>query len=191
MKKEEITNLINAAIKDNDSGLITAEVMRNVLNAINDYEPIVADELGDGEDAISQKAATEAIRKLSAALNSLEYTYISTATPSTKPATLTGDEKVFYIATEEGLYSNFGVGNISELSIIKSENGSWMTESFSDFSKLDRFISVGAAEIVGNSKKVAAERAESRKSSDIRKKWHPCELKLSPGFHAGHSRTYA
>lgn len=61
-------------------------------------------------------------------LNSLGYIYIGTATPSTTPVTLTGDEKVFYIATEEGDYSNFGVGNISELSVIKSENGSWKVE---------------------------------------------------------------
>lgn len=97
MKKEEITNLINATIKDNDSGLITAEVMRNVLNAINEGT-------GDG------------------------YTYIGTATPSTTPITLTGGEKVFYVATEGGDYSNFGLGNISQLSVIKSESGSWKAE---------------------------------------------------------------
>ena len=57
------------------------------------------------------------------------YTYISTATPSTTPVTLKGDEKVFYIATEEGDYSKFGVGNISELSVIKSENVSWVVEA--------------------------------------------------------------
>ena len=57
------------------------------------------------------------------------YKYISTATPSTAPVTLTGDEKVFYIATEEGDYSNFGLGNISELSVIKSDGGSWSVES--------------------------------------------------------------
>lgn len=62
-------------------------------------------------------------------LNSLGYTYISTATPSTTPITLTGDEKVFYIATEEGDYSKFGLGNISELSIIKSDGDIWKVES--------------------------------------------------------------
>lgn len=97
MKKEEITNLINATIKDNDSGLITAEIMRNVLNAINEGT-------GDG------------------------YTYIGTATPSTAPITPTEDNKVFYIATEEGDYSNFGLGNVSELSVIKGLNGSWIAE---------------------------------------------------------------
>lgn len=56
------------------------------------------------------------------------YTYISTATPSTTPVTLTGDEKVFYIATDEGNYSNFRLGNINELSVIKSENGNWKVE---------------------------------------------------------------
>lgn len=130
MNKQQITELINSKIIDNDNGQITAEVMRNVLNVINDYEPAVADELGDGEDAISQKAVTEAIRKLSAALNSLEYTYISTATPSTTPVTLKGNDKVFYIATEEGDYSNFGLAeSISDFSIIQSLNERWVVES--------------------------------------------------------------
>lgn len=99
MNKQEITNLINSTIIDNDNGLITAETMRDVLNAINEGT-------GDG------------------------YTYIGVATPSTTPIPLTGNEKVFYIATEEGDYSNFGVGNITELSIIKSENGNWSVENF-------------------------------------------------------------
>lgn len=102
MKKEEITNLINATIKDNDSGLITAEVMRNVLNAINEGT-------GDG------------------------YTYIGTATPSTTPITLTGGEKVFYIATEGGDYSNFGVGNIIELSAIKSDKRGWKVDKLGEY----------------------------------------------------------
>jgi hypothetical protein len=58
----------------------------------------------------------------------IEYTYISTATPSTTPVNLTGDKKVFYIATEEGDYANFGLVNINELSIIKSDNGRWKSE---------------------------------------------------------------
>lgn len=97
MNKQQITELINSKIIDNDNGQITADVMRNVLNAINEGT-------GDG------------------------YTYIGTATPSTTPATLTGDEKVFYIATEEGDYSNFGLGEITEVSVVKSENGSWKVE---------------------------------------------------------------
>lgn len=97
MNKQEITNLINTKIIDNDNGLITAEKLRAVLNAINEGA-------GDG------------------------YIFISTATPSTTPIAITEDSKVFYIATEEGDYSNFTLGNISELSVIKSENGSWKVE---------------------------------------------------------------
>jgi hypothetical protein len=97
MNKQQITELINSKIIDNDNGQITAEVMRNVLNAINEGT-------GDG------------------------YTYISTATTSTAPITLTIDCKVFYIATEEGSYANFGLGEITELSVIKSDNGSWKAE---------------------------------------------------------------
>jgi hypothetical protein len=106
MNKQQITELINSKIIDNDNGQITAEVMRNVLNAINEGT-------GDG------------------------YTYISTATPSTTPITLTGDEKVFYIATEEGDYANFGLGNISSLSVIKSDNGSWKVEIINKSSDLE------------------------------------------------------
>lgn len=62
------------------------------------------------------------------ATNLQGHAYIGLATPSTTPVNLKGNEKVFYIASEEGIYSNFGVGNISELSIIKSDNGSWKVE---------------------------------------------------------------
>lgn len=58
----------------------------------------------------------------------LGYTFLGKATPSTVPATITIEDKFLYIATEEGDYTNFGLGNISELSIIKSENGSWKIE---------------------------------------------------------------
>lgn len=56
------------------------------------------------------------------------YKFISTATPSTTPITLTGDEKVFYIATAAGDYTNYGLGTISELSVIKSENVNWCVD---------------------------------------------------------------
>ena len=62
------------------------------------------------------------------ATNLQGHAYIGLATPSTTPVTLKGNEKVFYIAVEEGDYLNFGLGNISELSIIKSELGSWKVE---------------------------------------------------------------
>lgn len=68
------------------------------------------------------------------------YTYISAATPSTTPTDLKGDEKVFYIATEEGDYSNFEVGVISELSVIKSENGSWKAEGLGVYLNVNNLI---------------------------------------------------
>ena len=68
------------------------------------------------------------------------YTYISTATPTTAPVTLTGDEKVFYIATEEGDYTNFGLDNISELSVIKSENGSWKVEGLGVYLSVNNLV---------------------------------------------------
>lgn len=79
------------------------------------------------------------------ATNLQGHAYIGLATPSTTPVTLKGNEKVFYIVTEEGDYSNFGVGNISELSIIKSENGRWKAENF----RL-KFLSLNGGRMIGN-----------------------------------------
>lgn len=61
------------------------------------------------------------------------YVYIGIATPSTTPITLTGGEKVFYIATEEGSYTNFGLGEITELSVIKGGNGSWKVDKLGEY----------------------------------------------------------
>lgn len=68
------------------------------------------------------------------------YKYISTATPSTTPVTITGSEKVFYIATEKGDYTNYGLGTISELSVIKNESGSWKVEGLGVSFKLVKYI---------------------------------------------------
>jgi archaellum component FlaC len=72
MNKQQITELINSKIIDNDNGQITAEVMRNVLNAINDYEEPIADELGRGDNAISQNAVTNEFTKVDEEINTLE-----------------------------------------------------------------------------------------------------------------------
>lgn len=58
----------------------------------------------------------------------LGYTFLGKATPSTVPATITIEDKFLYIATEEGDYSNFGLGEITEMSVIKSVEGSWVNE---------------------------------------------------------------
>lgn len=58
------------------------------------------------------------------------YVYISAATTNTSPIAIKGDEKVFYIAVKEGVYSNFGINDaISELSIIRTFKGNWVAES--------------------------------------------------------------
>lgn len=56
------------------------------------------------------------------------YTFLGTIKTTDTPITLTSNDKVFYIATEEGDYTNYGLGTISELSLIKSLNGSWSVE---------------------------------------------------------------
>ena len=55
---------------------------------------------GTGKKAISLEQVQAFLKKK---LNE-GYKFISTATPLTAPINLTGDEKVFYIATEEGFY---------------------------------------------------------------------------------------
>lgn len=104
MTKEEVLQVITNNITDNNSGAITAAVMRYTLNTMVEYTPEMENVNLDG------------------------YLYISTVTPSTTPMTIATEDKVFYIAVEEGDYSNFGVGTISELSVIKSDNGSWIVE---------------------------------------------------------------
>lgn len=105
MTKEDLLQIISSNITDNNNGDITAEILRDTLNSMVGYISEMENVNLDG------------------------CTYISTATPLTTPITLTGDEKVFYIVTEEGDYTNFGFGNISELSVIKSDNGYWEAES--------------------------------------------------------------
>lgn len=81
------------------------------------------------------------------ATNLQGHAYIGLASPSTTPVTLKGNEKVFYIATEEGDYSNFGCGNVSELSVIKSDNKSWKAEGLGILIK-------GMYNVIENSDKV-------------------------------------
>lgn len=91
--------------------------------------------LGDStEKAMSQATVTN--------LYNQGYKLVGTATPSTTPVTLTGDEKVFYIAIVGGDYSNFGLGNIRELSVIKSDNRSWVKTSLNVPTSIDMVLSL-------------------------------------------------
>lgn len=56
------------------------------------------------------------------------YIYVGTATPSTTPMEITAKDKVFYIAVEVGDYTGFGQNGITELTILKSDNGGWVKE---------------------------------------------------------------
>lgn len=58
----------------------------------------------------------------------LGYSYVGIATPATTPMTITEEDKVFYIAVEEGDYTGFGQSAITELTILKSEEGRWVKE---------------------------------------------------------------
>lgn len=56
------------------------------------------------------------------------YIYVGSATPSTTPIEITAEDKVFYIAVKAGDYPNFGQLGITELTILKSEEGRWLKE---------------------------------------------------------------
>lgn len=58
----------------------------------------------------------------------LGYTYAGIATLSTTPIDITAEDKVFYIAVEAGDYTGFGQLGITELTILKSEEGRWEKE---------------------------------------------------------------
>ena len=52
------------------------------------------------------------------------YQYMGIAIPTTNPGT--PDERVFYIATQKGVYSNFNSANVANSEIVLfSWNGSW------------------------------------------------------------------
>ena len=92
---------------------------------IKDFNEDWGDPDGTG---IKEKSKEQVQKFIKKKFIGLGYTFLGIATPTTTPVTITNEDKFLYIATEEGDYSNFGLGNISELSIIKSENGSWKVE---------------------------------------------------------------
>ena len=82
----------------------------------------IVQETGDSETAVmSQKAVTNLIEELKNA----GYVFAGIATPETNPGT--PDQNVFYIASENGTYSNFGgVTLTDEVAIFSNTNGSWV-----------------------------------------------------------------
>lgn len=115
---------------------ILRSTSRNYWEAISLKIPLnfeIKNELGTSQkDPMSQKKVTE--------LYNQGYKYAGIAHTNDKVTTLTGDEKVFYIVAEEGDYSNFGLGNISELSVIKSENGRWKVEGLGVYLSVNTLI---------------------------------------------------
>ena len=79
------------------------------------------------------------------------YTFVGTATPSTMPIAITEDSKVFYIASEEGDYSNFGLGNINSYSILKSSGGKWAVDNLNiPFFELESFLPIEGGKMSGD-----------------------------------------
>lgn len=104
---------------------ILRNTARNYWEAISLKIPLnfsIKNELGASQkDPISQKKVTE--------LYNQGYKYAGIAHPVDSPNPLTGEEKIFMLVTEKGDYANYGLGTISELSVIKSLSGSWVAES--------------------------------------------------------------
>lgn len=103
---------------------ILRSTSRNYWEAISLKIPLnfsIKNELGTSQkDPISQKKVTE--------LYNQGYKYVGIAHTVDRPNPLTGEEKIFMLVTEEGDYTNYGLGTISELSVIKSLSGSWVVE---------------------------------------------------------------
>lgn len=100
MNKQDITNLINSMIIDNENGLITAETMRDVLNAINEGA-------GDGYTFVS--TATPSTTPIAITEDSKVF-YIATE--------------------EGEYHADFGIIKpITELTILRSDSGRWRGES--------------------------------------------------------------
>ena len=122
----KVNNIVVDEYGDNANKAISQRQVTNLEERVteteNTLDNIIVQELGNSKEvAVSQKVVTEAI-------TNIDYTYISTANTATEPKSITTNSKVFYIATEEGDYTNFGVGKITEMSVIKSVNGSWIKE---------------------------------------------------------------
>lgn len=109
----------------------------------------IVQETGDSETAvISQKAVTNLIEELKNA----GYVFAGIATPETNPGT--PDQNVFYLATEQGTYANFGNIEINEgeAVILSNKTGNW-TKTTSGFATQQQLT--GIELITGNEVEVA------------------------------------
>jgi hypothetical protein len=99
-----LKNRIRAAIKQNNNQEITGPILQNVLLDI-------VDELGDR------------------IIN--EYNFVGIAVPTTSaPSGLTEYSRIFYLAIQNGTYTNLGNVRVSnEIAIIKYNGSSWSKES--------------------------------------------------------------
>ena len=78
------------------------------------------------------------------------FTYIGLATPTTEPATT--DAKVFYLATAEGTYANFGDLAVGRGLTLLRYDGSWSATTLVDLSAIDTIGSASSidVEVIGN-----------------------------------------
>lgn len=103
------------------------------------------------------------------------YQFMGVATPSTNPGT--PDQKVFYIASEAGTYSNFGGIEVKDEVILLIWNGSW-TKKATGIASQSQLMSKGVTKVKGiyagitAAKKAGIEDGESY----IRKQPDYCEI---------------
>ena len=88
---------------------------------------VTFDNAASGMTAVTTQ---EAIDELSSKLKNAGYFYAGIATPTTNPGT--PDGSVFYLANQEGTYTNFNGIKLSlgESAILKYNNGTWEKEIF-------------------------------------------------------------
>ena len=138
---------IQSFIKQNGNEEITGNILQDVLlamvstmgdGAINSLASALQNETTErqNQDATLQGNISTLggrIDTLQTAINGINtklaegYIYAGIATPSTNPGTISG--KVFYIAVQEGTYTNFGGTVVTEgITILKYNGTSWVKE---------------------------------------------------------------
>ena len=139
---------VQSYIRQNGNNEITGDILQEVLvgiintlgtTAINALETGLSTEQttrANADTALGGRIDTAEgnISSLSGIVTTLQtrldegYIYKGVATPTTNPSTPTG--KVFYVATQEGTYTNFGGLTVSQgINIIKYNGATWSVDT--------------------------------------------------------------
>ena len=155
MAYENLKSAIKQAIKQNGNQEITGNLLQSTLLSMVDTIGTDNTELdkkfdkgnivqttGESEDKVMSQKATSTELEKKADKTSVEalkknYVFAGIATPTTNPGT--PDMSVFYLANQDGTYTNFNGIKLSlgESAILKYNNGTWKKEIFPDTSSYE------------------------------------------------------